>query len=174
MANIIETINSFGADFLTHKVGADYCEGKLVTALKTTQEPSWDMYKTWLDAFKAQRPESVSDATCLRQWNRLVKQAEVTIPKSTEAEAVAKQNQREAQAKKFADIPDAELIDKIKKLKELDPTVAKPYEREQERRVKEANKPIAEAIKATQSRIREALKGCSDMKKLEAALKALA
>lgn len=169
--NIIEVskavLESFAVDrdlYLVNSVLADGAKDRLVAVLKLERAPTYDVYKSWRTAFLKNLPESITSDAAAKRWERLVKDAGMTIPKAGTATAKAMSVTRQKEKEALAELSDSALADTIKKLESADPLgkAVKVYVQERNRRASEAVKPVIEARKATKAAIREKLKDCED------------
>lgn len=169
---ILEAIGIQAPKFLEGLDAMGQAEGFLVANLAKDRTPTWPVYEERRNAFYAAAPSTMKPETVRKQWSRLCAAAEVVIPKSTDPDAVKKAEAREKQAAQLASIPDAELASKIAAVQAAGEKPARLLA-EQKRRQAEKEKPQREALESARKELRDALKECSDVQALKAALAAL-
>ena len=113
--------------------------------------PSWDEYSLWKASWDAVTAGKATADTLRKRWSRLMKECEVTIPKSDSPEAQQKAKAREEAKAKIEALKDDELADRAKALRTLgEAKTASKYEKALEKR-EEARKPetiVKNAIKS--------------------------
>ena len=153
---VLAAINENAELYLDAFVGFEQAHDAIVSAMRAHSKPTYAQYQEWRDTYAriAQGHKSLPAAT--RAWNRWVQDAGVTIPKSTNEEAVRKADQRDKAREALEGLTDAEL-DKAIQTAALakDFKAASKYQSELARRGKElekqANKPVREALDAVKA-----------------------
>jgi len=171
----------------------DAVEAMEMFAREVGTEPSFELWKEarigFVNGYVAIKPAAKGDAAdqaFKRFKDRLVERFGITIPKATSSAAIKKANEREAkQAEllaKYNDVTPTILRGQIEACyqtlaKNPDSKIAKAQATELSKVLRIKTKDDAKAerdeIKAIKDSIREAMKVCEDMDKLEAALEAL-
>lgn len=119
--------------------------------------PTWSEYSLWLAAWNAVILGKCTPETGRKRWSRLMKECEVTIPKSDSPEAQQKAKAREEAKAKIDALKDDELADRAKALRALgEAKTAGKYEKALEKR-EEARKPET-IVKASLTALQKAIK----------------
>lgn len=153
---VLAAINENAELYLDAFVGYDQAHDAIVGAMRAHNKPTYAQYQEWRDTYAAIARGHKSLTAANRAWNRLVQDAGVTIPKSTNDEAVKKAEQRDKAKIALEGLTDAEL-DKAVQTAALskDFKAASKYQSELARRGKEiekqANRPAREALDAVRA-----------------------
>lgn len=153
---VLAAINENAELYLDAFVGYDQAHDAIVGAMRAHNKPTYAQYQEWRDTYAdiARGHKSLTAAN--RAWNRLVQDAGVMIPKSTNEEAIRKADQRDKAREALEGMTDAEL-DKAVQTAALskDFKSASRYQAELARRGKElekqANRPVREALDAVKA-----------------------
>ena len=168
---LLPILRAKGKTYLAHSFGADAAAGDIVESLRGVKEIDREAYQNMRSAFMSGKPAKMTDDAAQKQWERLYKASGHVIPKSQKADALIKQQQREAQQAELKALDVPSLEKKVKALKDagFDDKSApvKKYAAELKRRADEANAPVLEKVKAERKAIIEAIK-IADLKTLDA------
>jgi hypothetical protein len=174
--NCLNSIKTNAATFLKHTLGADSAGGELVKAFMLLPTPTLDEWNALRAAILAAKPKGMTDSAAQKQWERLAKDAKMTKPKSTGADAILKSQTREKEKAELQALPDADIEKRVKALQDAGfaekSAPVKKLASELKRRKDEANAPIMEKVKRERDAIIKAIKA-ADVKTLEAVAKLL-
>ena len=183
--------NKSGEMFARSEIEAT--EALEVFAREVGTEPSYEAWQAARVAFingyvmvKPQAKGDAADQAFKRFKDRLVDRFGITVPKATNEAAVKKANERKAKedklVAKYADVTPTLLRSQIEACyqtlaKNPDSKVAKAQATELAKvlkvKTRDSDKAEREEVKSIKDELREALKLCDDIIKLEAALEAL-